>query len=74
MAITANPERRSVTFKVITGQSESGSDKYANRSINNINSQSTAAQLYTAFAGVPGVLNGDVSKFLVTTVENVSEE
>lgn len=74
MAVTAQPESRKVTFRVITGQSESGSDIYTNRSVNKIDPAATADKVYAAFENFPSLMTGDVSKFLLTTVESLVSE
>lgn len=74
MAVTAMPESRKVTFRVITGQSESGSDIYVSRSVRSIDPAATADKVYTAFEKFPSLMTGDVSKFLLTTVENLVSE
>ncbi|MBQ9365252.1 MAG: DUF1659 domain-containing protein [Schwartzia sp.] len=62
MAVTANTESTKLILKVITGQTESGADKYAQRSFANINPDITTADLYDVAEGISTLQTGDVSK------------
>lgn len=74
MAVTSTTESTKLTLKIVVGQTESGADKYANRSVNNIYKDVTNANLYSFAGHVASLISGDVSKVLRTDVASLVDE